>query len=83
MAEEAVAEEAVAEEAAVATGIRTPPRGGSLLQLLQLLLLQLLLLQLFPLQLLLLQLAVLLKLPSPLGGGNFIFRQRYIPKGTM
>ena len=37
---------------------------------LQLLLLQLLLLQLLLLQLLLLQLRVLLKLPSPLGGGN-------------
>ena len=34
-------------------------------------------LQLLLLQLLLLQLRVLLKLPSPLGGGNFIFRQRY------
>ena len=56
VAEEAAAEEAVVEEAAVATGIRTPPRGGSLLQLLQLLLLQLLLLQLLLLQLLLLQL---------------------------
>ena len=31
-------------------------------------------LQLLLLQLLLLQLRVLLKLPSPLGGGNFIFR---------
>ena len=36
--------------------------------------LQLLLLQLLLLQLLLLQLRVLLKLPSPLGGRNFIFR---------
>ena len=35
--------------------------------------LQLLLLQLLLLQLLLLQLRVLLKLPSPLGGGEFYF----------
>ena len=40
--------------------------------------LQLLLLQLLLLQLLLLQLHVLLKLPSSPGGGNVIFRQRYI-----
>ena len=38
--------------------------------------LQLLLLQLLLLQLLLVQLRVLLKLSSPPGGGNFIFRQR-------
>ena len=38
-------------------------------------------LQLLLLQLLLLQLRVLLKLPSPPGGGNFIFRQRYV--GTL
>ena len=40
--------------------------------------LQLLLLQLLLLQLLLLQLRVLLKLPSPPGGGNFIFRLPYV-----
>ena len=38
--------------------------------------LQLLLLQLLLLQLLLLQLRVLLKLPSPLRGEEFFFRQR-------
>ena len=66
---------------------KDPPRGGSLLQLLQLLLLQLLLLQLLLLQLLLLQLLllqllllqlrVLLKLPSPRGVGNFFVRLPY------